>query len=174
MTGLIAAFDISKTRTGWCFGVPLRQPVFGSFSLSGETDEVYHRLHKRVWRLFEEHRPNQVFFEQPFTGRNPKTARILHEMCGAFQLTCRLYGVPVFEVPIATWRKHFLGTNHFRREDAKRASVTRCRQLGLTPQTDDEADAIGIWDYASSLKSSAHSIRTAPLFSSTSEGGSFG
>jgi len=53
-------------------------------------------------------------------------------------------------VPMATWRRHFLGKmpRATKSAELKDLAMQRCRQLGFKPAKHDEAEAIGLLDYA--------------------------
>ena len=51
-------------------------------------------------------------------------------------------------VPTGMMDRHFIGKGRMKRDDRKRAIMTRCRQLGWKPRTQDEADALALWHWA--------------------------
>ena len=59
-------------------------------------------------------------------------------------------GIRFHPVNQSVWRRHFLGAmkRGTKRVTLKQYAIERARQLGFTPRNDDEADAIGILDYA--------------------------
>ena len=113
-----------------------------------------------------------VVFETPWVGQktHQQTARLLMSLAGVAEMVAWEAGAACYEVTAPTWRKHFLGKGRgsgkkgTRRADLKRLAVERCVQLGYVPKTSDEAEALGILDYAlASLK--AKSLTGAgPLF----------
>ena len=82
--------------------------------------------------------------------------RLALALCGAAELSAYWNRVPVREVPISTWRKHFIGAGRAPKGEAsgwcKRQAQSRCRALGWGDLSDDEAEAAGIWDYGMSLR----------------------
>src|SRR3546814_3337437 len=62
--------------------------------------------------------------------------------CLGEELGCRI----VRGVSPSTWRVNFIGSQKrgTKRATLKDLTKERCRQLGMKPQNDDEADAIGI------------------------------
>src|SRR3546814_19503842 len=66
--------------------------------------------------------------------------------CLGEELGCRI----VRGVSPSTWRVNFIGSQKrgTKRATLKDLTKERCRQLGMKPQNDDEADAIGILTHA--------------------------
>ena len=75
-----------------------------------------------------------------------KRAGIVEGLCAHWKIQHR--AISVLEV-----RQHFTGErSHGGRDEAKRATIARCRQLGYVPldETDDNrCDALALWDWAS-------------------------
>lgn len=169
---MILALDLA-TQTGWAAGAPNTLPRYGSFRIEAGGKQSAATFARTIDRLIREHHVELVFFEQPVMGSgdkkfaNFKSKRLLFGLTHTTEAVAQMAGCRVFEVPIATWRKHFLGNARYEREDAKRAAMTRARQLGYRPETEDEAEALGIWDYAASLKSRSHGWDTSPLMTAT-------
>lgn len=166
---MILALDLARS-TGWAVGAPEKRAVFGSFHISYGVDGGAAKMHNHVQGLIQEHQITRVFFEQPIKGAadrskggNYHKMRYLMGVCYLVEAIGELHQCKVYEVPIGTWRKHFLGAGNYKRDDAKRAALTRCKQLGYRPHNDDVAEAIGILDYACSLYSKAHGWNTSPL-----------
>lgn len=165
---IVLALDLAK-QTGWCAGAPGTTPRYGSFSLAGESNERFGVLYNRLCYLIRDTSATMMMFEAPITSGSKtntsgSTLRYLYGYVAVAEAAAQNSGIPVRECAIATWRKHFLGNGGMNRKDAKRAAITRCRQMGYSVETDDEADAIGIWDYAVSLKSPEHACSSTDLF----------
>lgn len=175
------SLDLAKTRTGfalWHEGWP--RPVSGSWVLGGghSTDgRVYHTLHRQMDELFREHGFQDIFYEQAISpqklhGRtNIRVIELAqglaaHVLSFAYARHCTPH-----PVHIDRWRIEFLGADELARimdaakakgrelgkrisarDDLKAATVARCRQLGMAPGSDDEAEAIGILDYALGIR----------------------
>lgn len=157
-------------------------PRYGRWVLGSEytsRGQVYAKLHgnlidmRRCVSRFE-----TIFYEQPinpvqlqgYTNITSITLAIgLAEHVESFSAAmpeCRCE-----DVHIDTWRKDFIGANLSilakrearqkgkllgrrvsARDKLKAMTIERCRQLGMSPMTDDEADAIGILDYKLALR----------------------
>jgi len=98
-----------------------------------------------------------IAYEQPlnmaFTDKpnNSETPFILNGLAAHIEswgeaMGCRL----IRDVHQATWRRHYIGA--MKRGTARAALKDyvkqRCRELGFAPKNDDEADALGILDWA--------------------------
>lgn len=56
--------------------------------------------------------------------------------------------VRVYEYPVSAIRKHFIGRSGMKRAEAKKATLSRCAQIGWSVQNDNEADAAAVWEYS--------------------------
>lgn len=100
-------------------------------------------------------RGDEIVYEQPLDPgtmnrpNNPRLPYILMGLAATVDCFCEEVGVRYFCTHQATWRRHFIGTmkRGTKKVDLKRLTMERCRQLGLSPQKDDEGDAIGVMDH---------------------------
>ena len=88
------------------------------------------------------------------------TVRILFGLAAIAEMTASEAGVDVYEVNVATAKKHFAG--HGRAD--KQMMLARCRQLRWNAKTDHEADAAAVWSFLKSLKEPKWAPRATPLF----------
>lgn len=155
------ALDLSKRRTGfaaWQRGDA--RPVYGHWVLGSEyasQGETFARLHEKMAELRGVVKFQNIYLEQPIhpaslTGQtNIDTLRVLSGLAAHVHSFAAAVGIrQIVEVNIATWRRHFLGKMPRATKTAqlKRMALERCRQIGFTPRFDDEAEAIGILDFA--------------------------
>lgn len=173
----VLALDLSKTRTGWAgWQKGWDSPRFGSWQLGSEYSSdgmVFGKVHERLsehWQVFGFDR---VYFEEAINPANLGghtnigTLKLLSGIAAHVESFCYAYSIPVCAVNVSRWRSDFLGKMVVKDTKAKakalrnagqsKAGATgelksltmeRCRQLGLSPRYNDEADAIGILDYA--------------------------
>ena len=160
---MILAFDIA-TVTGWAAGDHLAsRPVSGLISLKdgygigGKMDLLTRAIELKI----TEFDPDLIIFEQPWfsAGRgSAATMRLAIALCATVELVAKWHDIRVLEVPISTWRKHFIGVGRAPKGESgkwcKEQARQRCRSLGWGDFTDDQAEACGIWDYAQSLRKS--------------------
>lgn len=80
---------------------------------------------------------------------------------GVIAAVCRAYSVRLETVPVQTWRRHYIGKAHGgERGESKRMVLARAKALRHLPPEcfdDNQADAVGIFDWAS-----AHFARRTP------------
>lgn len=172
----LLALDLSKTRTGWAvWHDGWEKPQFGSWVLGSEytaDGRVFAKLHEHMLDLRAVIPFDEIHYEQPinpaklqgFTNINVIKMAIglaSHVLSFAAATGCR-----ASDVHIDTWRIDFVGSGEISqikaavrakaraagkklsaRDDLKEATMERCRQLGMKPRYNDEADAIGIADY---------------------------
>lgn len=160
---MILALDIA-TRTGWAAGDALGPPVTGVIDLS-KAEGIGGKMAAFVRRMDDlttEYDFDLIVFEQPmqsFGRGSSKTLRLLLSLCSAAEMVSHWNQIPVREVPMQTWRKHFIGSGRAPKGEhpkwCKRQAQIRCSALGWGDLSDDEAEACGIWDYAMSLRRAA-------------------
>lgn len=78
------------------------------------------------------------------------TLYLAYGLCAHAASFAEAKGVRFHPVNQTVWRRHFIGPmkRGTKRATLKEYSMQRARQLGMTPRNDDEADAIGVLDYA--------------------------
>ena len=174
----ILAIDPSKKSAGWaCFSLGDARPTYGHWELASEfTSEgkLYCNMQQNIFDLHKLGAISHIFIEDAFTvalraGNNniqwlkDISGLIAHVKSLAEAMGCR----QIREVPLETWRAHFIGGTEVKSAKqaarlesklrAKKVSasnalkelvIIRCEQLGLSPKVSDEADALGILDYA--------------------------
>ncbi|MBK6800341.1 MAG: hypothetical protein IPG83_02320 [Novosphingobium sp.] len=161
----IIALDLSKRSTGWAiWEAGWANPRYGSVQLGSEytTDGgCYVKLHSVLRDLrttlcrFE-----SIYYEDPInamalTGHtNADTLRVLSGLAAHACSFGHAMGIRVQAVNITSWRRHFVGKmpRGTKTKDWKDYAGERCRQYGWKPKNSDEADALGILDYAVSLE----------------------
>lgn len=154
----VLALDQSKSCTGWALWAPgLRRPASGHFSLGSEytsRSRVFCRLHELLTDLQRAAgHIDALFYEQPLImsqGSSADTMTLLFGIASHIESwgeanRCRI----IRATHAATWRRHFIGKMaKAKTAELKDRAMERCRQLGFRPQKHDEAEAIGILDYA--------------------------
>jgi hypothetical protein len=168
------ALDLSKTSTGWSYwDGTAERPRFGHWNLGSEytTDGgVFARLQANMADLYAVARFDWIYFEEPIHPANLSgntniraiklaSGLAAHVESFGHALNCRTKSINVEQ-----WRKAFIGEDIARqtkanarrrgksaRDTLKALTMERCRQLGMAPRKDDEADAIGILTYACEL-----------------------
>lgn len=151
------------TNCGWAAWSPgMEKPASGSFELpsgeDGDLGRVGYELHVNLSRLQTVHGFERVYYEAPIPpsqilGRTQLTtiakvfciATHIESYCYAKNLRCRVVGM-------GAWRRTFIGKGAGEKTKTfKDWSRDRCRQLGWNTRSHDEADALGILDYAIGL-----------------------
>ena len=161
----ILSLDLSKRSTGWAIWQSgWSAPRFGSVQLGSEYTSdggCYVKLHHVLRDLrVAVSRFESIYYEEPInaaalTGHtNADTLRVLSGLAAHTCSFGHAMGLRVQAVNIASWRRHFVGKMPLgtKTKDWKAYADERCRQYGWKPQNSDEADALGILDYAVSLE----------------------
>ncbi len=152
----VLALDLA-TRTGWAMGP---DPVtYGTWDFRHwvGVGQRLNMLRRKLDRTLDGRPLYGVMFETPWISpkTHQDTARLLQSMGGVVEMFCDEHGLRCFEVVAPTWRKHFLGVGQLRvgrkgssTDQLKRMAVERCRMLGYAVRNPDEAEALGVLDYA--------------------------
>lgn len=175
MTGVLA-LDLSKSRTGWAvWDRGWEKPRYGGWRLGSEYTSdgaVFCRLHTELDGLWRLTRFEKIYYEQAINPANLggktniKTLDLAAGLAAHVLSFAEARGCQPHAVNVGTWRKDFVGTDLVKdaqaeararratsgkgsaRDKLKALTRDRCRQLGLSPRSDDEADALGILDFA--------------------------
>lgn len=144
-----AAMPSPPAVSGW-FRLPKTGPDVGWFL------DAYHDF---LTSSLDLHQPARVVFEAPWVGvkkdrhgnvsqTHQDTARKLLCLAGHTEFVCRRRRIAYREANNATVRKHFIGKGRGDRATLKRLTIDACKARGWSPENDDEADALGLLDYA--------------------------
>ncbi len=178
MSVVVLALDVAKWRTGWAVGYPgMNRPHWGVHQMAGDWDR-HEGKHLHEWRSFlerriDEHGVTYIAVERPFIDLKSfdynGTAPIL-QMHGIALELAHARGIRLGAVSIASWRAHFLGTSkappglasHQRTNALKDMAMRRCAQRGWLPEYHDEAEALGIMDFALACLDADYEHQTGP------------
>ena len=172
MAGLILALDIA-TNTGAAFGDPadgLPALTSARFGEPGDSLEASFAA-AMCWmeNLLNARNPSRVVFEsplQPSFMRGHTTATTIRKLQGLAAIiggtAHRMGFFNIAEAPVADIRMHFLGSRRIKSAEAKKATIARCRELGLAPKNDNEADAAALWFYAAGLHAAQPELIVCP------------
>ena len=104
---------------------------------------------------------DHLYFEEPLRPEqlqghtNIDTLRVLTGLAAHAESFAAAMGLATLQrVNLSSWRRDFIGPQKrgTARPTLKGLTMERCRQLGFSPRRDDEADALGILDYACTLR----------------------
>jgi hypothetical protein len=176
---VVLALDIALRRTGWAVGWPgMQRPFWGVHEIAGDWDgREGERLH--AWRQFlearlAEHGVNCIAMELPFIdGRAFSfngTVAVLQMQVIALELA-HAFGIRAGGVAIASWRAHCIGhgmaPKHLARKERtpwlKDVAMKRAAERGWLTRFHDEAEALGIMDFALSCLDAAYDHKVGPM-----------
>lgn len=163
----ILALDVSKTATGWAFGLPGEVPTSGIATFGSPThtdDEVWRNgmvwLNERI-SFFQ---PKIIAIEAAIMSSapgqggftNPKSQALLVGLQAVLRtvVKARLPGAAML-IAASTARKTFTGKGTYAKGEAKDAVMMECRRRGwLTIENlqPDRADAICLWTHVAALQ----------------------
>lgn len=149
------------TKCGWAAWSPgLEKPAIGSFALPSIEDDlgaVGFRVHVELNGLLAMLGFERVFYEAPIGPQKQSNTNLftiqkalaisshIESFCYAKKIRCR-------QVPMGSWRRYFVGKGAGEKSATFKAWASdRCRELGWTTRTHDEADACGVLAYGISL-----------------------
>lgn len=171
------ALDLSKRRTGYAaWGPAFNRPLLGNFQLGSEytgNGQTYVKLLSELGAMHRLHGFEAIFYEEPInpgqlSGHTTiDTIRVLCGIAEHVESFAYAKGIKARAVNVERWRKDFVGDMVVRevkagvrrkrkagdlkasaRDHLKSLTVERCRQLGMEPSCNDEADAAGILTYS--------------------------
>lgn len=182
--GSILALDLA-TVTGWAEGVPgAPTGTSGSFRLAppgASAGERYDALFAWLWTRLSAFRPALIIYEAPAVpmhmrgATNIDTTAFLMGLPAIVEQVAHRKGVyRVRKANVQDVRAHFIGGRGFiyrgrpitgrrnlKSHEAKHCVIERCRELGLEPADDNEADAIALWNYAAAMADPARAAAEA-------------
>jgi hypothetical protein len=152
----ILAFDLSKSSTGYArYQSDCERITYGSFSLGdseyrlGDCTVV---LFQKIKELCLFDKPDLIVYEEQLNGNrqsNERNNRQANAWAVVVQLYAAWYKIRHYPINNQTLKDSWLMPERkLSRDEAKSASVAMSRRFGLRPKNHDEADAIGLLDYA--------------------------
>lgn len=152
----ILALDQAPGMTGWALCADAAGLTSGAWPL-GKTSQrglLYRELWRRLDAVHHDHALERIIHERPNFGMaNKGEAQLLATtgLIATIELWGCSRGIAVQGYSSGAWRGTFFTKTERKdiraRKDWKRAAVIRCRQLGLDPGSDDEAEAIALLDH---------------------------
>lgn len=176
---MLVAIDASTRSTGFAFGgVGDGCPRGGCWSLPGCDEHVFDttlaRITESVSELCRMVRAEHLMIEAPLLlvdqQHSAATAMALIQLTGAVRAAAKRAGARVHLASVQTVRKHFIGSAHLKRAEAKAAVMARCRQLGWPCINDDQGDANAVWAFGMASIYPKWAPQTGPLFAAAKGG----
>jgi len=167
----ILGLDPSKRSMGWALWAPGDQPASGVWELGSELTSrgtVFARVHERMMELHQLGKIEAVFYEEALNimparpdangggggsivRTNKESILLSTGIAAHIESFGEAMGFRIIRpVNQTSWRRHFLGPmkRGTKKVDLKAYAMERCRQLGFRPSKHDQAEAIGVLDYA--------------------------
>lgn len=160
------ALDQSLSSCGfalWDEGDPL--PRSGAWPLcdgrGANRSKAFIGLHREIGAIHREKPISRIACEMPLKLGRDKVPKLI----GLYGLVAHIESYAEIRliamhplVAARSWRSTFLGAHGVEGDPAhlKRLAVEKCRHFGMDPETDDEAEAIGIMDHM------LHQLRIMP------------
>ena len=172
----ILAIDLATTA-GYARGkLGDAVPVCGSIAFGGRGrnlgDAVFSQALHWISDIVNDGPPPDIVIVEkmlPPEAMQNRTSRAVRDrlagLHGIVRAVAHRHGVgEISEASVGDVRAHFIGQRGLKRYDAKRAVISRCRQLGWDVANDNEADACALWSFACGLLDPSAALRTSPLF----------
>ena len=110
-------------------------------------------MHREIGAAHRERPIHTIAYEQPIKVASDKVEKLigLYGLAAHIESIAEIRRIATERIDARSWRRTFLGPERDRKkagtEKLKRLAVERSRDLGMDPETDDQADAIGILDH---------------------------
>jgi hypothetical protein len=165
------ALDQSPLRVGFAHAGPdSDMPKWGVYHLSRRSMEG--SLRDWLQTMITVLPIGRVIYEAPFIGRSSSDLMKILSLPAIIRLVCEDGDVPCEMVSTTQWRKHFMGISrapdglkkHMRRKWLKDECMRSCVERDWFVTKDDEADALGILDWALCRDFPKRGNETAALF----------
>lgn len=155
---MLIGIDASTVATGFATGGPKdagpRGGVWklpGADEVGGKFDVTLARVGQSIMELSRLLRPRAVYIEAPLDLIDRKhsaaSAAALMQLAGGLRMAIALVQVRVELCAVHNVRKAFGVDPFLPSDEAKKAVMARCDQLGWTYGGHDEADAKACWHY---------------------------
>lgn len=114
-------------------------------------NDINYRLEmmaKDVWNILEKHKPDIIYIEETYLGKNAQTLKNLTRLQGVVYAWCILNNCEFNTITPASWRKllNFQQKKGLKRPELKVQSIQYVYDTYKLEVNDDEADAICIGD----------------------------
>lgn len=177
---ILLALDLSKRSTGWAvWDEAWEKPRYGHWVLGSEftgDGAVFLKLQRNLDDLHRIAAFEWIYHEEAINPANLNGAtnigvlRLAAGLAAATEMFAEARRCKVKRINVNSWRPSYVdpdlinqvnadvrrkrkaGKKASARPDLKRLAMERSRQLGFAPINDDEAEALGVLDYACSLK----------------------
>ena len=142
------------TKTGWACWGPGRRLASDVWKLPTTGDDVGRYLNFAYDTYYSGLKAADVTFaafESPIMPSSEKTniatLRKVYGLAGVFEMACSSLGIECAEAEYPTVAKHFTGNGGGTKAEKKARIFTECLARGLSPQDDNESDAIAGLDF---------------------------
>lgn len=168
----VLALDLAST-SGWAVGEPGMLLAHGSirFAAKGASHEaIFANAYDWMADKIAIYAPNLIVWEAPLSTsfkRGQTTTDVTTVLFGLpAVIGCCAFQRGIYDIRKAETRAvrlHFIGQNP-KRQVAKPMVMRQCRAHGWDVTDDNEADALAIWSYQSSILNPSLAVRPTPLF----------
>ena len=157
----ILGLDLSKASAGWACWREGDQHVASGYWVLGTAftskGGTFRALYRNLNELHSLGKIDAVFYEEPLNlgpGSGMTNKETVNTLVG-LAMHCESWGEAagcrvIRAVNQSSWRKHFIGSmkRGTKSKDLKDYAMERCQQYGFRPDRHDQAEAIGVLDYA--------------------------
>lgn len=141
----VLTLDLSINKPGYAIAdTDLNQVITFGHLTNKSSESVYSRIDKNLQfflALILKHQIQAVWLELPAFSRRQKSHDMLTSQQGVFKFALYKRNIPVFGISITDIKKHVTGKGTATKEEM----VEAIKAKGYQVNTDDEADAIGIY-----------------------------
>lgn len=150
----LISLDLATKKSGIAFfeNKKYKESYVVDFEKNKNIDERTELMGKKLISALNYFKPTVVYSEDSFKGQNPKTLKCLSRLHGIVMGWCLEHEVEYHFIMPSSWRKYipdFPNGRGVGRDEQKKFSIQYVMDIyNITPQTDDQSDAILIGEAA--------------------------
>lgn len=150
----LISLDLATKKSGIAFfeNKKYKESYVIDFEKIKNIDERTELMGKKLISALNYFKPTVVYSEDSFKGQNPKTLKCLSRLHGIVMGWCLEHEVEYHFIMPSSWRKYipdFPNGRGIGRDEQKKFSIQYVMDIyNITPQTDDQSDAILIGEAA--------------------------
>lgn len=142
---IMLSLDTSSTATGWALWNNGQLIDNGVIDLKKCKEDKHQIMTKELWYILNQYSPHIVVLEETSVLTNAQTQRVLTQITGTVYTWCVIHDVEYHALRPSTWRSCTKDKDEKlprKREELKKWSIAKVKEIFDIDTTDDGADAL--------------------------------